>query len=140
MIYILRNSGNEIVSFSDSPFTLAAGQTQETADGTLADYEARFVVTVDRPTIAADGVDTATVTVSVAEAPASVDVLVNETLVSVPLAGGVGALTIRADMPGDIHVQPADRTQYSAAGRGSPAIQEEAKRNRISREGTGRRG
>ncbi len=125
MIWLLRNSGNEIVSFSESPFTLAAGQTQETADGTLTDYEARFVVTVDRPTIAADGVDTATVTIHAVGGPATVDVLVNDVTETVALVGGVGSIQIGAEVPGDIHVQPADRTQHSAAGRGSLTIQAE---------------
>ena len=52
----------------------------------------------------------------------SVEVRVNGQVQTVPLDGGVGMLTVQADAPGAVIVEPADPTRFCRAGRGTVVI------------------
>lgn len=122
-MWTLLNAGNEIVGFSDTPFGLAAGQSQNEVAGTMVEYATRFRVSVDKDQITADGIDEAIVTVETTEVVGSIDVSVNGTPVSVTISGGTGALApIVSAVPVSIIVEPDDKTLYSAAGEGSLVI------------------
>ncbi len=124
MVYVLRDGDNAIVGFGETPFVAGPGQTVEAVETALAEYAARFRLAADRRVIAADGLDTATVTlrVGITPPPVSVSLLVNGTPVSVPLTGGVGALEIAAETPGEVVIEPADPAVYCRAGEGSLVV------------------
>lgn len=78
------------------------------------------VLSADKFTIAADGIDQAVVSVAVAGAdplPASIDIEVGGLVESVALAGGAGQLPpITAETAGDIQVRAADPDAYFDQG------------------------
>lgn len=124
MVYVLRNALGEIVSLSDTPFVLNEGQMQDESAGGMAEWAAVFRIRADREMILAGGGDAAAITVEVntQPAPVSIDLEVNETIQTVPLAGGIGGFEVDAAVPGIIVIRPADRATYCAAGEGMAAI------------------
>lgn len=123
MITILRSETGVILGAGERDDWLPVdGQTTETLDTTLLAYAGRFHLASDRASIRADGLDAATVTVSTSLPLDSVDVLVNGMPETVPLANGVGTLTISAEVAGTLVVEPADPVQFCRAGAGTLAI------------------
>lgn len=128
-IYLLKDAAGNLLSFGETPFVASGGQSVDEVAGTLSDYASRFRLSADTLTIAADGVDEATVTVhtNLDPPPANIDVAVNGVPQTVSITAGQGTLTpIVASPPGEIVVEPDDRTQFSAAGEGSLVITAEA--------------
>lgn len=128
MIHILRDENGVILGYGERDGWLpAAGQAVETVDTTLAEYASRFRLSVDKPTILADGEDVATVTLSTSltPAPPSIDVLVNGTPETVALVNGIGTLLIGAEVAGNVAVEPADPVTFCRAGEGMVTIQAE---------------
>ncbi len=125
MIHVIRSATGTIKLYGEgdgSDWVLEPGETLETLDITMDEYAARFRLSVDKPTIVPDGLDTATVTVSTSLPFSSLAVLVNGTPGNVPLTGGVGTFEVAAETPGEIVVEPADQTQFCRAGQGSLVI------------------
>ena len=128
MIYILRGVDGTILGAGEKDdWVPAPGQTVEALETTLAEYAGHFRLGADRTAIRADGVEAATVTVSMGQAPAppSVDVLVNGAPFTVPLAGGVGTLLVSAEASGALVVEPADPATFCRAGEGTLVIRAE---------------
>lgn len=125
MIYILRSADGTIVGVGERDDWLpTGGQTVEVCEGTLAEYSERFALSADRTTICAGSGESAQVTVRAVASPPleSVEVRVNGQVQTVPLDGGVGMLTVQADAPGAVIVEPADPTRFCRAGRGTVVI------------------
>lgn len=124
MIYIVRNADSSIKTYSaQDDDVLQNGETRDTFAGSLADFAARFVLSADQERVLADDTDQAVVTVESNMPLTSLDVTVNGTPVTVNLTNGIGQLPpITAGVAGEIVIQPADRTQFAAAGTGTLLI------------------
>ena len=93
----------------------AAESEMTTAEALAAAHDPVFL-TVDKTHIAADGVDTATITVSASQSGAPVTLVVAGTPVSVTFINGIGTVTITSADPATIPVSvqdPANRTTDS---------------------------
>lgn len=123
MLYVLRQNGR-IVGFGETPFFLSDDQTQDELDSTVLEYSQRFRLTSDRFTIESDEISEAIVTVHTNLDVLSIDVLVNDVVITVDIENGIGVLPgITANTPGTIYIKSADETLYSSAGEGSLVIE-----------------
>lgn len=125
MIHVIRRANGAIKLYGEgdgSDWVLEPGETLQTLDITMDEYAAYFRLSVDKPTIVPDGLDTAIVTVSSSLPLTSLDILVNGVPANMPLSEGVGTLEIAAQTPGAIVVEPADPTLFCRAGQGSLVI------------------
>lgn len=123
MVYILRDADGTILSYGErNDWLPAPGQSVEAVAGTMAEYAARFRLSVDKPVIRADGVDVATVTVSTSLPLASVAVRVGGLTETLTLSGGVGSLQVMAETAGQIVITAADGVQFCRAGEGTVVI------------------
>ncbi len=123
MVYVLRDVDGTILSYGEKDDWLpTSGQTVEAVTGTLAEYAARFRLSVDKPVIRGDGMDVATVTVRTVPTQASVAVRVGDLTETLALSGGVGSLQVAAETAGLIVVTAADGAQFCRAGEGTVVI------------------
>lgn len=121
-VYILKQN-NRIISYGETPFIPSEGQTQHIIEMSFADYAKRFVLTANKTTIQADGLDAAVVTVYSNTQAETIGVLVNDLPLDISLEDGVGVLpAITAEVGGEIVIKSADETRYSAAGEGTLVI------------------
>lgn len=122
MINVVYKEDGTIKTFGagdGADWVLEPGETLETYDMTPEEFAGRFYLIADKTQIAADGTDEAVVTLYSNAGAKSVDVLVDELLVTVNIVSGAGTLPpIVADTPGVIVIKPADETQFCAAGNG----------------------
>lgn len=123
-MFILKNSNNEIVGFSEAAFTLSSGQSQEEIAGTLVEYSQRLRITADKTTILANGVDAAQVTIHSSTNAPTISIDVDGIAFVVTMTNGQGTLLpIVSEVVDSIFIQPADQTLYSAAGEGALTIE-----------------
>lgn len=120
MIYIVRNADGTIKTFSESGgWVLGEGETVEEVNTTFAEYASRLVLSVNGKTgqgvKVAKGSGDVTVNVS-CPGKTSVALTVNGLSETVALTGGNGSLTLMTDVAGLFVIEPADKTQYCAAG------------------------
>jgi len=120
-MFVIRNADASIAFFAEkaSDLVLAPGQVIEELQMSFAEYANRLVLSVD-------GISGQTVTFPAGEGDvivqvscpgvASVDLLVNDLLESVPLTQGRGELILSRQNPGVFVISPANRQLYPAAG------------------------
>ncbi|MBE3590016.1 MAG: hypothetical protein IMW98_04215 [Firmicutes bacterium] len=106
--------GNGWRLMEDTAGTVSPGDVWDGATITRA----TLTVTIDKPTIAANGTDTATVTAQVSDDQWSGDVLfevAGQTYV-VPASGGKATFTVSSTTPGDIAVRATPQETNPATG------------------------
>lgn len=120
-MFIIRNADASIAFFAEkaNDLVLAPGQVIEELQMSFAQYASRLVLSVD-------GISGQTVPFPAGEGEvivqvscpgqASVDLLVNDLLESVPLTQGRGELILSCQNPGVFVIAPANRQLYPAAG------------------------
>lgn len=126
MIYIVRAPDGAIRTYGEgdgSAVALADGDSLEVRDTALAAYAARLTLTADRRTIRPDGVDEARVTVRTDPPLSSVALLVGGLAEVIALSGGEAVLTLTADAPGVVVIEPDDPAQFCRGGQGSISIE-----------------
>lgn len=129
MISVIRAKDGTIKTYSARPFdhyNIALGETVELIDTDLIEYAQRFKLTCmgrSGETITVTQGDPAlTVEVSCPGAY-TVSVDVNGSIETLTPIDGVAEILLGTDVPGTFIIQPADRTQYCAAGVGLLVIE-----------------
>lgn len=125
MIYIVRAPDGAIRTYGEGDggaVALAEGEALEQVETTLVAYAARLRLSADRRAIPADGVDEARVRVRTNPPLAEVALRVGGLAETVALSGGEAMLTISAEAPGVIVIEPADPAQFCRGGQGSVSI------------------
>ncbi len=124
MITVIRSKDGSIKTFSERPFlgyNLALGETMQLIDTDFVEFAQRFTLTCmgrSGETIQVKQGDPAlSVQVSCPGAH-TVSVDVNGSIEILTLSDGVAEILLGTDVPGTFIIQPADRTQYCAAGNG----------------------
>jgi hypothetical protein len=121
MVYIVRNADRSIKTFMEKgdDYILQPGETLEVLAGEFADYASKLRIAVDGEsgeTIQRyHGSDDVIVQVLCPGQP-SVDLEVNGVGETLALTNGAGQFVLSDEVPGTFLIQPADRTQYCAAG------------------------